>query len=430
MRKLATFLILVFLYVVYSRIPEAVHAPGAVFVLATVAFIGAVLGGDLGGAIGSKVGLLLIAFTGWACVTLPFSTWPGGSLSTLRDVWFKSAMVFYLLGAVLLTARECTRGFYALAAGTATTVLLSFRYANMDSGRLAFGHGTLGNPNDFATYLLVGAPFCVFALLRAGVFMRIAWMGVIALLLMQFVRTGSRAGLVAVAIVSIYVFWKSPVVWKLAITMCLIGAVAAAPVMLPKTVLERYGTLLGAAPDAGDTSRQAEFAENSAEGRSQLLRKSIEITITNPLMGVGIGQFNVAVADLLKTEGQRSVYLQTHNMYTQVSSETGFPGLFLYMAAIVFALGNVRFVRRHAPAVNQDLAKMAMCLQCSWIVLLSAAMFASVAYHMQICILFGLSYVLKHALIQQMATVRIPVPAAPKRFIPRAAFAAVQPALR
>ena len=159
-------------------------------------------------------------------------------------------------------------------------------------------------------------------------------------------------------------------------------------------------TLLGGGEEEAET-RQANFAESSTESRSMLLRRSLELTAWNPILGVGIGQFNVAVADAMKDEGQRGHYLQTHNMYTQVSSETGLPGFLLYMAALWYAIGGLRVVRKQAGVLNPDLAAMASCLQGAWIVFLTSSAFASVAYHLQVIMLFGFSYALRHALASE-----------------------------
>lgn len=424
MRKLSILMLLVFLYIGFSRLLEVVYIPSLALVLAILALMGAILGGDMASAVRSNIGLCLLGFTIWACATVPFSVWPGGSVTVLKDTWFKTAIVFFIIGAVLLTAAECRRGFLTMAAAAATIVLLSFKFANMSTGRLSFGYGTLANPNDFAAYLLVGAPFCVYALLRAGMFMRVVWAGILLLLLMQFLKTGSRGGMIALAVLVVYLFWKSPVGLKLAMMLVLCIGVAAAPLVLPRSVVERYATLLGDSEDA--ESRQAEFAESSTESRTMLFKMSLLLTARNPILGVGIGQFGPAVADTRKAEGLRAIYQQTHNMYSQLSSETGIPGLLLYMAAVWHALSGLRLVRRVMTGVNQDLVMMANCLHVSWILFLSAAMFASVAYHLQISLLLGFSYALRTAALSQLANRRV----AARPTAARTGFGIPQPALR
>lgn len=428
MRKLAIFMLLLFMYVAQARFLEVVYIPGLAFVLAILAFIGAALGGDVLGTAKSRIGLLLIGFTIVACATVPFSVWPGGSVNDLKDGWFKTSLVFYMLGAVLLTVRECRTAFYVMAAATATIVVLSFKFANLSTGRLSFGYGTLANPNDFASYLLVGAPFCAYAMMRAGMFMRVVWFAIVGLLLMQFMKTGSRGGMVALAVLVVYIFWKSSVMVKIAMCICLMAAIAAAPLILPRSVVDRYATILGGSSSTDDAaSRQAEFAENSTESRTMLFLMSLEMTARNPLLGVGFGQFSVAAADAMKQDGKRGYYLQTHNLYTQVSSETGLIGFALYMAAIWYAVGSVRFVRKRAGVLNPDLLMMAKCLQGSWILFLSTAIFASVAYHLPVAFLLGFSYALKTAAMAELANAPAPARRAPAL---SSRFAAVQPAFR
>jgi O-antigen ligase len=291
-----------------------------------------------------------------------------------------------------------------MAAGTGMIVVLSFRYANFNSGRLAFGYGTLSNPNDFAAYLLIGAPFCVYALLRAGKVMKVFWAASILILLSQCFKTGSRGALLAIAVLAVYLFFKAPIVAKLGMVACFVIGIAAMPLVLPRSVLERYVTILGGDSDeTGQDSRQREFAESSTEGRKQLLLLSIEQTIKHPITGVGIGMFSVAGVEALRSKGEKGKYLQSHNTYTQLSSETGLVGFGLYMAAVWFAIADARFLRRHGSTVNASLPQMGWCLQASWILVLVTAMFGSMAYHMPILFLLGLSHAVRQALNREVA---------------------------
>jgi len=426
MRKLSLFMLLFFMYVTQARFLEVVAIPGLAFLLAVLAAIGALLGGDIAGTVKSRIGSLLIAFTLWAFLTVPLGIWPGGSFGVLKDTWLKTVIVFYMLGAILLAWRDCKAAFYTMALASATIVVLSFKFANMSSGRLAFGYGTLGNPNDFAAYLLVGAPFCVYAMLRAGPFMRVVWFATVVMLLMQVMKTGSRGAMIALSILVLYMFWKSAVMLKLAMVLCLVALLAAAPILLPRSVLNRYATLFGGSPSPEDLeSRQGEFAEASSDSRTALFLISLEQTVRHPVLGVGIGMFSVAAANAMKTEGKRGKYMQTHNLYTQVSSEMGLPGLVLYVAALWEAISGLRFVRKHGARVNPDLVRMAVCLNASWILFLGAGLFSSVAYHIPVAFLLGFSYVLKHLVVTQLK-----VPAGQTVAAPARHFGSAQPVLR
>ena len=90
------------------------------------------------------------------------------------------------------------------------------------------------------------------------------------------------------------------------------------------------------------------------------------------------------------------------------------------------AISGLRLVRRIMKGVNQDLVMIANCLCAAWILFLSASMFASVAYHLQVTMLLGFSYALRTAALAQLANRRV----AARLAAARTGFGIPQPALR
>ena len=90
MQKLGFFLLLVFLYAAYSRVLDlaapSLHLP---LVLSLMAFVATFLCGGIPRALSARIGKLLIAFTMWMVVCVPFSTWRRGSLGLLLEEWSK-----------------------------------------------------------------------------------------------------------------------------------------------------------------------------------------------------------------------------------------------------------------------------------------------------------------------------------------------------
>lgn len=159
------FCLYIFLFLSYSRItdvfpgiiPPAIRLP---LVLSLLAFIAAVGSGGVQRALSSTVGKLLLGFTIWLLVGVPFSYWPGGSFALLTDQWFKSALVFGPIAGLLRTRAQCRVGLYAMAAGTVVIVAMSLTLGSTAVyGRLTLEQGTLSNPNDLAQLLLIGLPF-------------------------------------------------------------------------------------------------------------------------------------------------------------------------------------------------------------------------------------------------------------------------------
>src|SRR5205814_1688839 len=50
--------------------------------------------------------VLALLLAGWACVTVPFSMWPGGSLLELSDRYLKALMFFWMIGTLVTTTRQ------------------------------------------------------------------------------------------------------------------------------------------------------------------------------------------------------------------------------------------------------------------------------------------------------------------------------------
>ena len=44
---------------------------------------------------------------------IPFSSWPGGSIALVKNVWLKSVIVYYLIAGVLLTVKDARKAEYA-----------------------------------------------------------------------------------------------------------------------------------------------------------------------------------------------------------------------------------------------------------------------------------------------------------------------------
>jgi O-Antigen ligase len=407
MRIVGVFMTLLFLFVTHSRILEIlVPVSGLIMAMALVALFGAVLGGDLTSAIKSRSGVLLIGFTIWMIAAIPFSSWPGGSIALVKNVWLKSVIVYYLIAGVLLTVKDARKALYTIAFATVTIAILSFKFATSARGRLEFYEGTLSNSNDLAVYLLVGTPFCAYALMRASRGMKIFWLLAIVLILNTALHTGSRSAILGIVAATVYIFVKSSPMIKLAFASSLVVLVLAAPIVLPATVLVRYASMFGVEVDKGadeDAAWQAKAANSSSEGRWRLFVLSLEFTARNPIFGVGPDMFPVAAADYWKAQGIRPDWHETHNMYTQISSENGIPALLMYAAALAYAFRNTgRLLKRAAkdPALK-DVWRMAACLRISWVMLLTTGFFGSIAYNIQVLILLGITEAVYRSIVTE-----------------------------
>jgi O-antigen ligase len=172
---------------------------------------------------------------------------------------------------------------------------------------------------------------------------------------------------------------------------------------LPKSLLHRYITMTTREQTPENLQEYMEgmddnlrtSAVDSSASRLAVLKESVRLTLARPLTGVGPGMFALAVAESAKERGKHVVWLETHNSYTQVSSECGLPALAFYtMTLLSCLLGTTsiyrKFRNRKDPR-HAEIAATAFALRSSLLAFAVTAMFASVAYQGQLPTLAGLT---------------------------------------
>src|SRR5690242_14808642 len=108
-RSLATTVAAVYVFLLFCRILEFLQVFGLgslrpMMLVTVIALAVVVLTGNVLLAIRTPLGALLIAWTGWMIVSVPFSTWRSESLNQLGNTWLKSAMVFFIIAGLGATA--------------------------------------------------------------------------------------------------------------------------------------------------------------------------------------------------------------------------------------------------------------------------------------------------------------------------------------
>jgi hypothetical protein len=83
---------------------------------------------------------------------------------------------------------------------------------------------------------------------------------------------------------------------------------------------------------------------NITSGRSTLVTRGIKLAAHHPLIGVGVGGFKRAYADLAHLHGKEPKAAASHTTPITVAAETGIPGLILLLVLVGSAL-NVAFRR-------------------------------------------------------------------------------------
>jgi O-antigen ligase len=403
------YVVLAYIFVTYTRLPELLplvigHGVRLGLIMTLVAILMVLLSGGLVRTFSSRIVLALAAFTAWFCFCIPFSVWRGGSFDQLK-FWLISLVPLILLSGCIDDLEQCRRAMYAMAASVLFIEAMSFVLGSSENGeevgRFSYLMGTFANSNDFATLLLIGLPFCLLvARTRKGmsVFRVICFIGLV-IIPVTVVRTGSRGGLLALVLLFVVYFFSVPPLQKipLAVGALLLGVVA----LLSSTdvAMDRYKTIFHSPDTTYYSNAVEESAALSTQNRKQLFLSSLRFTAEHPILGVGPGMFQVAVAKDAEERKHPAAWHQTHNTFSQISCEEGLPALFFYLLSIYFCFSGTRAARKLALKHPEEpfLKEMAFSMRLSMIAFVITAIFASNAYYFYFPILAGLCAALERA---------------------------------
>jgi hypothetical protein len=399
----------IFLVADYSRFFEwklaVLHVP---MLVSTVALAGAAMEGRLAAVFRSKIGMCMTILTVLYTINIPFSSWRGGSFTTYTHDWLKTVTVFAIAGALIFNIRQLRTALHCIGFGSGLGgLLVNLKGQAGVDGRLSLGSGSFGNANSIAFDLLLGLPFLCLVLQdpRSSKVKKLFAVCLMANNVLGMVRTGSRGCLIGLALLCFLFFLRASMIAKIAMIFVGIMSLAVALTFMPNNLKVRYATLFSGKEAVEQAENNRELSDvNSAEGsaaeRRKLLMKSIQVSITHPLLGVGIGQFGPYMARIEMGEGLRTGWQGTHNTYTQISSEAGMPALIVFVCMIFFSIREVKVLSQRAKKSRlprdrvKEVLDITFALNASLIFYAVCVCFDFIAYSETLPILAGLTIAL------------------------------------
>ncbi len=381
----------------FSRVHEVLSALAGgrvyVFTPSVLVALGAVfLSGRVATAWKTVPGQLLIGLTIWMVLGFPFSMYKGGTLEMLRTTWAVTLIVFMLTASMISNMQQMRRVIYALVFSTLFVVAIFPRFGGLTrDNRMIYPEiGTLANPNELAMHLLFGLPFLFYAFRdkRNIIFRMVMTIASLFILYIVF-KTGSRGALIGLSAFVIGLFFYSSRGGKLRI---LVGASILAIALFTfagDKIKERFSSSFADDEVTGDPT--VESAASAAQ-RKDLLLESIRQTFLHPVFGVGADNFPVAYAKVTEAQGRRKRYAESHNAYTQISSETGIPGGLMYFALVFWCFRHSRRLFRWARASgNGDIERMALYIFLSLLMYCVVSFFGTSGYRYYLPVFAGLT---------------------------------------
>lgn len=395
-QKLGMVFLLVFLFLAFSRVTDFVLVGWHLPLLTSCLALGAALiSGGLLRSLRHPVGILLTLFGFWMMLCVPFSVWKGGSVMLLRDTWSKTYLLFLVIVGLAWTLNECRRTMYTLGHAVTVVVIMALAYHQETYERWYLPQGVLANANDLAHIALTGVPFLWLMMVdrRRLAPMRILAGASLMGALLVVARTGSRAALVGAAVMVAVIFITVSLANKLKLLAAGVALSLALLAAMPQAVMSRYRSLLEWGEGSGRMigSEAAVVAASTIQARLKLLRHSVLVTLQNPVFGVGPGNFQTASVRLSSATGEAGMWRESHNTFTQVSSETGIPGALLFTAALACCLWGVYRVHKRSRRrpETKSVAQMANGLLLSLVGFFTTALFTSIAYELYFTAVLG-----------------------------------------
>jgi putative inorganic carbon (hco3(-)) transporter len=340
-------------------------------------------------------------------IAVAFSSWRSESLR-ITLTWIRvEILVLFVIAGCVLTWSEVRRLMTVLAWAAVVDVVAGRAIAGQVEGRFELTGTTMSDPNDYAAHMILILPCLLLVVVGSwrSMFARIAAAGVLLYGVFLILLTGSRGGLVALAVTILYCLLRlRPGQKLLAVSMAILLAFLATSV-LPETILTRFSTTFISA-DSPEQDPDIARAVESREGRRYLLKQSLLATLSHPIFGVGAGQFQNYEGRKAREAGLHGSWHETHNSLTQVSSEIGIPALLFFLAAIIATYRLLDQVyraagRRPRTRENQQIRATAFCLLISLVGFCVASLFLSLAYRFYLPALTGLAIVLYRAVQQK-----------------------------
>jgi O-antigen ligase len=207
---------------------------------------------------------------------------------------------------------------------------------------------------------------------------------------------------------------------RLVLLLLLPVAIGIFVVLIPKNVTERLSSF-----STSDAGAQAE-ALQSSEIRQYELTQSLTYTFQHPIFGVGPAEFALYEGTHNQVIGTHGTYRDTHNTFTEISSECGIPGFLIFVAGIVstLLLLNVVYRQAHQRPDCNDIALALLCIMVGMIGFCVAITFLTFGYSFYLPAMGGLAIaVATGAKVEMQDRASLPSPeVVPQWFVPAPVF--------
>jgi O-antigen ligase len=330
----------------------------------------------------SPQGKALLFLSAWIMLSAPFSIYPGGCFAFVTDSLWKDLVSICLILAYATSRKSIENMIWAFVLAVSVFAVVAFFIGG--AGRFEFIESY--DPNENALLFVMCFPFAFWKTIELKGRKKLLMAGLCVLLVIGIIFTESRGGFLGLlAVIAACILQYRRVKHVSLVPFILIPAIIFGIIYFygGTGYRERIGSIF-------DTEKNYNYT--SSTGRLTVWKQGIDMMINNPLLGVGVRQFESAQGRTYRLEGGK--WSAAHNVLIQVGAELGFPGLIAYCFIIFIIVVKLRKVASVKLVSNGTFSPNIMTsnsLIGSWVGFMVCGSFLSMAYSNVFFLLFSLS---------------------------------------
>ena len=334
--------IAMYVFVIISRVSDEFPSLHLALVTAGITAALALFGANRGG--GPLLRLpetrAVLALFGLSIVTIPFSFWPGQSLTFVTRGYLAVVFLFFVIIHRVRSARGVQMLFWGVLAAMVFLEISLMLWGSGDRPRVT---GTYDS-NDIALVMVCGFPLGAVWFLRGRGFARYIAGLISVFAVVTVLLTRSRGGLVGLCVVMGLLLVRVSSRQRLSATVVVLVCVLILGAFGSSEYWDRMATIWGGG-DSRTTAPDGYDASGVWGARWPVWQAALQLMFAHPVIGVGPGVFEVAEG---LSHGGAGKWSSAHNAFLQIGVELGVPGLALFVFLLYRALKNCRRVIRLA----------------------------------------------------------------------------------
>lgn len=321
----------------------------------------------------------------WMLLSVPFSIWLETSVNYINYQATRIVVPFIIIIVCVKTYSDIIRFVWGICYSALILGVFTFLQPRVERMAVSNTHDS----NDLAFVMVVIFPIVYFMMKAEKSLKKLILFVTAAFMLLTIVYTGSRGGFVGLLTVFIAIAYCERADFKRFFIVVLISCA-----VIVSTASDNFWERMSYVFES-----KTDYNYKSESGRLEVWKRGLKIMFSNPILGVGAG--NYKTADGLAQGSESKKWSVAHNSFLSVGVELGVVGLFIFLK-LLYSTFNAFNICRNSNTNHVFPVWLSNGLQVSLIGYASAGFFISQAHSILLYIIIALSIVASTRLNQQV----------------------------